>query len=150
MKSSWKIFALTEDLSLKCRLFHVLSDNVGLMKPFETRPINLTFKDEMTSRIISDSVLVFIYVKLFKTTFFKPIFYSEGGKKHSNLRVLTVVCFFFFNQHCHMLSSPSAAPAAPSMPLKSHCCILNYLCLITSPLQGDGMLLGNESAYGNY
>lgn len=43
-----------------------------------------------------------------------------------------------------MLSSPSVGTAAPSTSLRSHCCILNRLCWITSSLQGKERLLENK------
>lgn len=60
--------------------------------------------------------------------------------------LLLVVFFLSALSFCHMLRSPSAAPADTSTSLKSHCCILNYPSLITSPLLGDGMLLKKKKA----
>ena len=99
------------------------------------------------------TVLAFIYVKQVTLRLFRVVqkvfFFIQRGKMHPCL--CTHFSGLFSLSFCYPLSSPSAATAAPpSTSLKSHCCIFNYLRLITSPLQGDERLLEYEPTWGIY
>ena len=145
-----------------CR-FHLLSHNVGVVKPFENATVikgyankpDLKRKDEFKGPGVLFTVLAFLSVKLCQDNSWELCIKSIFMQREKNILtyVFALSSLFFFSSalsFCHMLSSPSAATAAPSTSLKSHCCILNYLRLITFPLQGDERLLENEPTWGNY
>lgn len=92
------------------------------------------------------AVSVSVYVQhVYNTVSLKVLrkVYFIMKRKTSYPFCLCVLLTLFFDSalpFCHMLSAPSATTTAPSTSLKSHRCILNYLRLIASSLQGEKVI----------
>lgn len=94
-----------------CR-FHLLSHNVGVVKPFETATVikgyankpDLKEKDELKGPGVNVVHCIgFSFCKMMSGQLvrvaYKVYFYAEE-KKHPRLRVHTLSSLFFFHQHC--------------------------------------------------
>lgn len=127
--------------------FHLLSPDVGAVKPFETATVNKGYANKLDFKAPTVYIAPCIgFYKAFQDNSWELCWNSifiQRENKHPHLRVLALCSFFFFSSGIVFLSHAelTICSRSPSMSLKSHCCILNDLCLVTSPLPGEGRLL---------